>query len=68
MELGAIHSPINLWYGSSDKMAPTYRGHYYKKELPNSKLKIIDNEGHFSLIRNHLEEILSELKTTNNIE
>ena len=65
MELGAIHSPINLWYGSSDKMAPTYRGHYYRNELPNSKLKIIDNEGHFSLIRNHLEEILSELKTTN---
>jgi pimeloyl-ACP methyl ester carboxylesterase len=66
MELGAIHSPVNLWYGSSDKMAPSYRGHYYKKELPNSKLKVIDNEGHFSLIRNHLEEILTELRTTHN--
>jgi pimeloyl-ACP methyl ester carboxylesterase len=68
MELSLIHSPVSLWYGSSDKMAPTYRGHYYKKELPNSKLKVIDNEGHFSLIRNHLEEILTELKTTHNKE
>lgn len=63
MELGAIHSPLNLWYGSSDKMAPIYRGYYYKKELPNSSLKIFANEGHFSLIRNHLKEILIELKT-----
>lgn len=68
MELSAIHSPVNLWYGSSDKMAPAYRGEYYKKVLPNSKLKVIDNEGHFSLIRNHLEEILAELKTTHSKE
>ncbi|NQV52091.1 MAG: alpha/beta hydrolase [Flavobacteriales bacterium] len=66
MELNTIHSPLNLWYGSSDKMAPTYRGHYYKKELPKSKLKVFENEGHFSLIRNHLEEILTELKSTHN--
>lgn len=64
MELSAIYSPITLWYGSSDKMAPTYRGYYYNRELPNSKLIIFENEGHFSLIRNHLEEILKELKTT----
>ncbi len=66
MELSAIHSPVTLWYGSSDKMAPTYRGYHYEKELPNSRLKVIENEGHFSLIRNHLEEILTELKTTHN--
>ncbi len=64
MELSAIHSTVSLWYGSSDKMAPTYRGYHYEKVLPNSKLKVIENEGHFSLIRNHLEEILTELKTT----
>ena len=64
MKLNTIQFPINLWYGSADKMAPTNRGKYYKNELPHSKLKVIDNEGHFSLIRNHLEEILIELKTT----
>ena len=68
MQLNTIQFPVNLWYGSSDRMAPTYRGEYYKKELPNSKLKVFENEGHFSLIRNHLEEILTELKTTHNKE
>lgn len=64
MDLSTIYAPTNLWYGSSDKMAPTHRGNYYKKELPNAKLNVIDNEGHFSLIRNHLVEILTELKPT----
>ena len=61
MQLDTIHLPINLWYGSADKMAPIYRGIYYDNELPKSKLRVIENEGHFSLIRNHLEEILLEL-------
>jgi pimeloyl-ACP methyl ester carboxylesterase len=66
MELNKIHFPITLWYGSEDKMAPAHRGNFYNKELPDSTLKLIDNEGHFSLIRNHLEEILIDLKTTHN--
>ena len=45
-------------------MAPIYRGKYYDNELPKSSLKVIENEGHFSLIRNHLEEILLQLKPT----
>lgn len=66
MTLSSIDFPINLWYGSADKMAPFHRGHYYNNELPNAILKVINNEGHFSLIRNHLEEILIELKKPNN--
>ena len=54
--------------GTEDKMAPVQRGNYYHEKLPNSTLKLLNNEGHFSLIRNHLEEILTELKlhTTKN--
>jgi pimeloyl-ACP methyl ester carboxylesterase len=62
MDFNSIHFPLTLWYGSEDKMAPFYRGEYYDKMLPNSKLILINGEGHFSLIRNHLEEILGELK------
>ncbi len=64
MDLSNVHFPIALWYGEDDKMAPYHRGNYYNNTLPNSTLKIISDEGHFSLIRNHLEEILMELKTT----
>jgi pimeloyl-ACP methyl ester carboxylesterase len=66
MDLSKVHFPIALWYGEDDKMAPYHRGNYYKNTLPNSTLKVISDEGHFSLIRNHLEEILMELKTTEN--
>lgn len=66
MDLSKIYFPLALWYGENDKMAPYHRGNYYKNTLPNSTLKVISNEGHFSLIRNHLEEILMELKTTHN--
>ncbi len=64
MELNEIHFPISLWYGIADKMAPCYRGKYYSNELPNAKLRLLENEGHFSLIRNHLEDILNELKAS----
>jgi pimeloyl-ACP methyl ester carboxylesterase len=64
MELSEVHFPIALWYGEDDKMAPYHRGYYYKNMLTNSKLKVLSDEGHFSLVRNHLEEILMELKTT----
>lgn len=68
MDLKTIQIPLTLWYGSDDKMAPVHRGIYYQKYLPNATLKIIKNEGHFSLIRNHLQEILIELKTAHNTE
>lgn len=66
MELHTIDFPIDLWYGESDKMAPYHRGQYYQQVLPNATLTQIKDEGHFSLIRNHLEEILLALKTPNN--
>jgi len=68
IDLKSIQFPISLWYGTKDKMAPLYRGLFYDTELPNSTLKLIDNQGHFSLIRNHLDEILIELKTRHNIK
>jgi len=62
MNLSTVRFPVNLWYGSADKMAPVHRGTYYQTMLPNAVLHVVENEGHFSLIRNHLEEILLELK------
>ena len=56
-----IKIPVQLWYGDRDKMTPRYRGIYLKKQIANAKLRILENEGHFSLIRNHIEDILSDL-------
>ena len=68
MDIASIEFPIALWYGSEDNMAPKERGIYYQQQLPNSTFKLIADEGHFSLIRNHLREILIELKPSLNKE
>ncbi len=65
MDLATINLPIDLWYGAEDKMAPPQRGEYYHRSLPKARLRVESNEGHFSLIRNHLRAILSELKPLN---
>lgn len=57
-----IDQPVTLWFGANDNLSPKNRAHFYARELPNSTLRLLENEGHFSLIRNHLESILLELK------
>lgn len=57
-----IQQPISLWYGDKDKMSPKFRAFYYHEKLPHSRLHLLENEGHFSLIRHHLRPILMELK------
>ncbi len=60
-KVSEITFPISLWYGDKDKMTPKYRGIHLHEKLGNSELFILENEGHFSLIRNHLEKILQAL-------
>ncbi len=62
LDFSKIQKPIELWYGDKDKMSPYYRGHYYRVNLPKAELHVLENEGHFSLIRNHLEGILQKMK------
>ncbi len=64
-DLKSIDKPITLWYGEEDKMAPKGRGQYLNNELPNSTLQLIEDEAHFSLIRNHLREILTDVLKNN---
>lgn len=60
-ELESIQLPITLWYGEEDGNAPVGMGRYLASQLPNSTLNILPNEGHFSLINNHIEAILDDL-------
>ena len=59
--LSEISTHIDLWYGGGDKMAPKYRGFHYHDILQDSKLHLFEKEGHFSLIRNRLDQILSTM-------
>lgn len=55
-----IKIPVHLWYGGADKTVSLKMGNYYASQIPNSKLKVYPNEGHYCQIT-HAEEILKLL-------
>jgi pimeloyl-ACP methyl ester carboxylesterase len=59
-KLNKIKSKVFLWYGDADKNVSLNMGKYYASQIPNSKLIIYPNEGHFLQIT-HAEEILRTL-------
>jgi len=61
IDIAQIQTPVTLWYGDKDKMAPLQRGFYLEATLPNATLHELSNEAHFSLIHNHKHDILFDL-------
>lgn len=47
-ELSRIGS-LSIWHGTRDRVVPLQHSQWLAKNLPNSTLHIIENEGHFSL-------------------
>lgn len=60
-DLHDIKSKVFLWYGDADKNVSVNMGKYYASQIPNSKLVIYPNEGHF-IIKTHANEIVKTLK------
>ncbi len=59
-DLSKIKSKVYLFYGGDDKNVSLNMGKYYADQIPNNKLVIYPNEGHFIQIT-HAEEILKAL-------
>jgi len=59
-DLKDIKAKVFLWYGDKDKNVSVNMGKYYASQIPNAKLTIYPNEGHF-LIKRHAEEIIKTL-------
>lgn len=56
-----IKAKVFLWYGDADRNVSVKMGRYYASQIPNSKLTIYSNEGHF-VIKTHAEDILRTLQ------
>lgn len=61
--LSEVKTEIELWYGEYDRTTPAAIGRHYSHHLSNSYLNVVPNSGHFSTINNHIELILSYLKS-----
>jgi pimeloyl-ACP methyl ester carboxylesterase len=56
----AIRTPVLLWYGDEDLMAPPVHGHWLNEHLLDARLVMRTGEGHLGILE-HLPEMLSEL-------
>jgi pimeloyl-ACP methyl ester carboxylesterase len=54
-----ITMPIRLWHGEADGMAPIAQARYVAGLLPNCVAMFYPDEGHLSVLVNHLEDILA---------
>lgn len=59
-----ISIEIYLWHGEADRASPPAMGQYVANAIPNCRAKFVPDEGHVSLVINHMEEILSGLLST----
>ena len=53
--------PVSVWHGEIDTTVPVAMGRRLAAAIPNCRVHLIPNAGHFSLIVRHMREILTEL-------
>ena len=60
-QLQDISMEVHLWHGERDLIVPPSSGRYQARTIPSCQATFYPNERHFSLIVNHMEEILGSL-------
>lgn len=60
-DLNKIKTPMTLWQGALDKQVPISHAKLYQAHLPNTQLQLFEQEGHLSILYNHMDDILSRL-------
>ena len=46
VDLSAVTTPVDLFYGEADQMVPLHHGHRLAELLPNATLKVLPGAGH----------------------
>jgi pimeloyl-ACP methyl ester carboxylesterase len=60
-QLEDIDAKVHLWHGGQDNNVPVSVGRYVAGAMPNCSATFLENEGHFSILRSHVPEILNVL-------
>lgn len=58
-QLQDITAEVYLWHGEPDINVPVSVGRYVADAIPNCHATFFPDEGHFSIARNHIREILN---------
>lgn len=59
--LSEVMCPVTLWHGSADDVVHYRFAQDMQTYLPKAKLNFIENEGHYSILLNCRDQILSDL-------
>lgn len=59
--LDELRIPVTVWQGSLDRNVPPEMGRSLASSIPGARLRLLDGEGHLSLVHNHFEEVLRDL-------
>lgn len=60
-DLGTIAVPVSVWQGRQDRMVPFAHGEWLHTNIKTSRSRLLDDEGHISLLTNRLGDILTDL-------
>lgn len=59
--LEGIDVPLAIWQGRHDRMVPFAHGEWLHSHIGTSRPRLLDDEGHISLLTNRLGDILRDL-------
>jgi pimeloyl-ACP methyl ester carboxylesterase len=60
-----IQIPVHLWHGAEDRIVSLSHANYLEARIPNAKLTVVPQQGHF-LLHKHLREVLQSLTEPRN--
>lgn len=60
-DLGIIETPLAVWQGRHDRMVPFAHGEWLHSHIAASRSRLLEGEGHISLLTNRLGDILSDV-------
>jgi pimeloyl-ACP methyl ester carboxylesterase len=60
-DLGAVGRPVALWQGRHDAMVPFAHGEWLAAHVDSAHPRLLDDEGHLSLVNGRLEDVVDDL-------
>ncbi|MEO8424242.1 MAG: alpha/beta fold hydrolase [Actinomycetota bacterium] len=66
-ELADIRVPVTVWQGAQDRMVPFAHGEWLAAHVAGAKARLLDDEGHLSLIVGSFPMILDDLMAVSEV-
>jgi pimeloyl-ACP methyl ester carboxylesterase len=60
-ELRELRVPVHIWHGGKDRVVPMSMGLFLEQALPDCQVTCVPEHGHYSLVHDYAEQILSHL-------